>query len=71
LCTEAALNAIQRKYPQIDKSNDCLLLKPEEISVGLKEIKILIKSTFVFCLNCFFFDIFIHMLKTFYRERAE
>ncbi|KIK70579.1 hypothetical protein GYMLUDRAFT_148547 [Collybiopsis luxurians FD-317 M1] len=44
LCTEAALNAIQRKYPQIYKSNDRLLLKPEEISVGLKDFMISIKK---------------------------
>ncbi|KAE9403807.1 AAA-domain-containing protein [Gymnopus androsaceus JB14] len=43
LCTEAALNAIQRKYPQIYKSNDRLLLKPEEIEVGLKDFMISVK----------------------------
>ncbi|KAF5392492.1 hypothetical protein D9757_002326 [Collybiopsis confluens] len=44
LCTEAALNAIQRKYPQIYKSNDRLLLKPEEISIGLRDFMISIKK---------------------------
>ncbi|KAJ3737779.1 hypothetical protein DFJ43DRAFT_1046313 [Lentinula guzmanii] len=43
LCTEAALNAIQRKYPQIYKSNDRLLLKPETISVGLRDFMVAIK----------------------------
>ncbi|KAJ4464470.1 hypothetical protein J3R30DRAFT_3319302 [Lentinula aciculospora] len=44
LCTEAALNAIQRKYPQIYKSNDRLLLKPETISVGLRDFMVAIKK---------------------------
>ncbi|ANB14848.1 Yta7p [Sugiyamaella lignohabitans] len=33
LCTEAALNAIQRKYPQIFMSNEKLLLDPQSIHV--------------------------------------
>lgn len=44
LCTEAALNAIQRRYPQVYKSNDRLLLKPETIGVGLRDFMISIKS---------------------------
>jgi ATPase family AAA domain-containing protein 2 len=44
LCTEAALNAVQRRYPQIYKSNDRLLLKPESIEVGLRDFMISIKS---------------------------
>ncbi|KAJ4491025.1 hypothetical protein J3R30DRAFT_169989 [Lentinula aciculospora] len=44
LCTEAALNAIQRKYPQIYKSNDRLLLRPETISVGLRDFMVAIKK---------------------------
>ncbi|KAK7439387.1 TAT-binding protein-like protein 7, AAA ATPase [Stygiomarasmius scandens] len=43
LCTEAALNAVQRKYPQIYKSNDRLLLQPDSISVGLRDFMISIK----------------------------
>ncbi|KAK0540719.1 TAT-binding protein-like protein 7, AAA ATPase [Tilletia horrida] len=37
LCTEAALNAIQRRYPQIYKTNDRLLLEPESIHVDAKD----------------------------------
>ena len=44
LCTEAALNAIQRKYPQVYKTNDRLLLKPETIGVGLWDIMISFES---------------------------
>ncbi|TFK28597.1 AAA-domain-containing protein [Coprinopsis marcescibilis] len=44
LCTEAALNAIQRRYPQVYKSNDRLLLKPETIDVGLRDFMISIKK---------------------------
>ncbi|THU83079.1 AAA-domain-containing protein [Dendrothele bispora CBS 962.96] len=44
LCTEAALNAVQRKYPQIYKSNDRLLLQPDTISVGLRDFMISIKK---------------------------
>jgi SpoVK/Ycf46/Vps4 family AAA+-type ATPase len=46
LCTEAALNAIQRRYPQVYKSNDRLLLKPETIGVGLRDFMISIKSNY-------------------------
>ena len=34
LCTEATLNAVQRKYPQIYKSNEKLQIKPETIQVA-------------------------------------
>ena len=49
LCTEAALNAIQRRYPQVYKTDDRLLLKPETIGVGLRDFMISIKSK-----DCFF-----------------
>jgi hypothetical protein len=48
LCTEAALNAIQRRYPQIYQSSDRLLLKPETIGVTFRDFMISIKSTFFF-----------------------
>ncbi|THH17583.1 hypothetical protein EW146_g3256 [Bondarzewia mesenterica] len=44
LCTEAALNAVQRRYPQIYKSNERLLLKPETIGVELRDFMISIKT---------------------------
>ncbi|KAG2108220.1 uncharacterized protein F5147DRAFT_536874, partial [Suillus discolor] len=44
LCMEAALNAIQRRYPQIYQSSDRLLLKPETISVTFRDFMISIKS---------------------------
>ncbi|KAI0368432.1 AAA-domain-containing protein [Pilatotrama ljubarskyi] len=44
LCTEAALNAVQRRYPQIYKSNERLLLKPETIEVELRDFMISIKK---------------------------
>lgn len=44
LCTEAALNAVQRRYPQIYKSNERLLLAPESIGVGLRDFMISVKS---------------------------
>lgn len=37
LCTEAALNSIQRKYPQIYKSNDKLQVNPSKIHVIAKD----------------------------------
>lgn len=40
------MNAVQRRYPQIYKSTDRLLLKPETINVGLRDFMISIKSTF-------------------------
>ncbi|PCH41735.1 AAA-domain-containing protein [Wolfiporia cocos MD-104 SS10] len=44
LCTEAALNAVQRRYPQIYKSSERLLLKPEAIEVELRDFMIAIKK---------------------------
>lgn len=44
LCTEAALNAVQRRYPQIYQSTDRLLLKPETIGVGLRDFMISVKK---------------------------
>ncbi|KAF8131138.1 AAA-domain-containing protein [Boletus edulis] len=44
LCTEAALNAIQRRYPQIYQSNERLLLKPETIGVGFRDFMISVKK---------------------------
>lgn len=46
LCTEAALNAVQRTYPQIYKTNDRLLIKPEEISVTARDFVISQQSAF-------------------------
>lgn len=37
LCTEAALNAIQRRYPQIYQTTERLLLQPETIQVDAKD----------------------------------
>ncbi|KAG1740223.1 AAA-domain-containing protein [Suillus paluster] len=44
LCTEAALNAIQRRYPQIYQSSDRLLLKPETIGITFRDFMISIKK---------------------------
>lgn len=44
LCTEAALNAVQRRYPQIYKSNEKLLINPETITVSAKDFMISIKK---------------------------
>jgi len=44
LCTEAALNAVQRRYPQIYKSNEKLLIHPETISVTAKDFMISVKK---------------------------
>ncbi|KAH8115640.1 AAA-domain-containing protein [Phellopilus nigrolimitatus] len=44
LCTEAALNAVQRRYPQIYKSMDRLLLKPETIGVQARDFMISVKK---------------------------
>ncbi|KAG8218228.1 AAA-domain-containing protein [Butyriboletus roseoflavus] len=41
---EAALNAIQRRYPQIYQSNDRLLLKPETINVAFRDFMISVKK---------------------------
>ena len=45
LCTEAALNAVQRKYPQIYKRPERLVIKPEEIHVVARDFIISAKST--------------------------
>ena len=44
LCTEAALNAVQRRYPQIYKSDKKLLIDPGTINVGTKDFMISIKN---------------------------
>ena len=44
LCTEAALNAVQRRYPQIYKSNEKLQINPETITVSAKDFMISIKK---------------------------
>lgn len=42
LCTEAALNAVQRKYPQIYKSDKKLLIDPKKIDVTPKDFMLAI-----------------------------
>ena len=44
LCTEAALNAVQRRYPQIYKSNEKLQIDPKTISVTAKDFMISVKK---------------------------
>ena len=44
LCTEAALNAVQRRYPQIYKSNEKLIIHPETINVTAKDFMISVKK---------------------------
>ena len=44
LCTEAALNAVQRRYPQIYRSNEKLKIKPETINITAKDFMISIKK---------------------------
>ncbi|PGG99412.1 hypothetical protein AJ79_08528 [Helicocarpus griseus UAMH5409] len=44
LCTEAALNAVQRRYPQIYRSNEKLLIDPKKIEVSPKDFMISIKK---------------------------
>lgn len=44
LCTEAALNAVQRRYPQIYKSNEKLQIRPETINVTAKDFMISVKN---------------------------
>lgn len=44
LCTEAALNAVQRKYPQIYKSDKKLLIDPKKIDIFPKDFMIAIKK---------------------------
>ena len=44
LCTEAALNAVQRRYPQIYKSNEKLQIKPETINITAKDFMLSVKK---------------------------
>lgn len=44
LCTEAALNAVQRRYPQIYSSTEKLLIDPKTIEVTPKDFMISIKK---------------------------
>ncbi|QSZ35162.1 hypothetical protein DSL72_008029 [Monilinia vaccinii-corymbosi] len=44
LCTEAALNSIQRTYPQIYSSNDKLIVDPTKIKVTAKDFMLSIKK---------------------------
>ncbi|OWP03398.1 hypothetical protein B2J93_7416 [Marssonina coronariae] len=44
LCTEAALNAIQRTYPQIYSSNDKLLVDEDKIKVTAKDFMLSVKK---------------------------
>lgn len=44
LCTEAALNSIQRTYPQIYSSNDKLLIDATKIKVNAKDFMLSIKK---------------------------
>ncbi|KAL8999465.1 MAG: hypothetical protein Q9169_001670 [Polycauliona sp. 2 TL-2023] len=43
LCTEAALNAVQRRYPQIYRSNEKLQIDPATIKVSAKDFMISVK----------------------------
>lgn len=44
LCTEAALNAMQRTYPQIYSSNDKLKVDPDKIKVTAKDFMLSVKK---------------------------
>lgn len=44
LCTEAALNAVQRRYPQIYKSDRKLIIDPKKIDVTPKDFMLAIKK---------------------------
>lgn len=44
LCTEAALNAVQRRYPQIYKSNEKLQIDPKTITITAKDFMISVKK---------------------------
>ena len=44
LCTEAALNAVQRRYPQIYKSNEKLQIDPQTINITAKDFMISVKK---------------------------
>lgn len=43
---------MQRRYPQIYKSNDRLLLKPETIGIELRDFMISVKSGSTFYISC-------------------
>ena len=45
------MNAVQRRYPQIYKSSEWLLLAPESIGVGLRDFMISVKSKLPRCLR--------------------
>lgn len=44
LCTEAALNAVQRRYPQIYASADRLVVKPESVRVEARDFMVSVKK---------------------------
>ncbi|KAJ5757818.1 uncharacterized protein N7511_006512 [Penicillium nucicola] len=44
LCTEAAINAVQRRYPQIYKSDQKLIIDPTSIEVAPKDFMLAIKK---------------------------
>ncbi|KAI9756848.1 MAG: delta subunit of the central stalk of mitochondrial F1F0 ATP synthase, atp16 [Chaenotheca gracillima] len=44
LCTEAALNAVQRRYPQIYSSNQKLKIDPSSITITAKDFMISVKK---------------------------
>ncbi|KAJ5599997.1 hypothetical protein N7450_001064 [Penicillium hetheringtonii] len=44
LCTEAALNAVQRRYPQIYKSDKKLVIDPKKIDVIPKDFMLAVKK---------------------------
>jgi SpoVK/Ycf46/Vps4 family AAA+-type ATPase len=44
LCTEAAINAVQRRYPQIYKSDQKLIIDPKTIDVAPKDFMLAIKK---------------------------
>lgn len=44
LCTEAAINAVQRRYPQIYKSDKKLVIDPKTIDVAPKDFMLAIKK---------------------------
>lgn len=44
LCTEAALNAVQRRYPQIYKSDKKLIIDPKQIDVIPKDFMLAVKK---------------------------
>ena len=44
LCTEAALNAVQRQYPQIYRSNEKLQIDPTSINITAKDFMISVKK---------------------------